>query len=81
MWKKNTNMISETKGKFPHKSYAAVARLIQSEWIFLKHVTWDTGDTLLGVEKMIWETYLPHPFFGKMKTLSPIVGALSTMRV
>ena len=30
---------------------------------------------------MIWETFLPRLFFGKTKTLSPIVGALSTMPV
>ena len=28
---------------------------------------------------MSWETFLPHIFFGKTKTLSPIVGALNMM--
>ena len=68
-------------GKYPHDSYAPVVHAIQSEWIFLQCVTWDTGDTFAGVEKMIWETFLPHLFFGKTKTLAPIVGALSTMMV
>ena len=31
--------------------------MIQSEWIFLQDVTWDTGDAFSGVEKMI------HGFF------------------
>ena len=34
-----------------------------------------------GVEKMIRETFLPRLFFGKTKTLSSVVGALSTMLV
>ena len=41
----------------------------------------DTGDAFAGVEKMIQETFLPHLIFGKTKTLSPIVGALSKMIV
>ena len=32
-----------------------------------------------GVENMIWETFLPHIFSGKTKSLSPIVGSLSTI--
>ena len=55
--------------------------VIQSEWIFLQRVTWDTGDSFAGVEKAIWETFLLHIFFGKTKTLSPVVGALSTIPV
>ena len=58
-----------------------MVRAIQSEWVFLHHVTWDTEDLFVGVEKMIRETFLPHIFFGKMKTLSPVVGALSMMTV
>ena len=58
-----------------------VVRAIQSEWIFLQHVTWDTGDLFAGVDKIIWETFLPCLFFGKTKTLSPIVGNLSTMPI
>ena len=56
-------------------------RAIQSEWIFLQRVTWDTGDTFSGVENIIQETFLPRLFFRNMKTLSPVVGALSTMPV
>ena len=43
-WEKNINRISKTAGKYPQKSYATVVRAIQPEWIFLQHVTWDTGD-------------------------------------
>ena len=54
---------------------------IQSEWIFLQRVTWDTGDVFAGVDKMIRETFLPRLFFRKTKTLSSVVGALCTMPV
>ena len=54
---------------------------IQSEWIFLQRVTWDTGDVFAGVEKMIQEIFLPRLFFGNTKTLSHTVGALSTTPV
>ena len=70
----NINTISKTAGKYPQDSYAAVVRTIQSEWIFLQRITWDTGDAFTGVEKMIQETFLPHLFFIKSKTVSPIVG-------
>ena len=43
----------------------------------LQRVTWDKGDIFAGVEKKIQETFLPRLFFGKTKTLSPILGALS----
>ena len=31
----------------------------------------------MGVEKLLQENVLPHIFFGKSKSLSPIVGNLS----
>ena len=68
-WEKNINTISKTVGKYPQDSSATVVRDIQPEWIFLQCVTWDTGDSFTGVEKMIHETFLPHLFFGKTKTL------------
>ena len=71
----------QNRGEYPQESYAVVLREIQSEWIFLQCVTWDTGDAFVGVEKMIQDNFLPHLFFGNTKTLSPIVGALSTMLV
>ena len=39
------------------------------------------GDAFAGVEKMIPETFFPFLFFGKIKTLSPILGNLSTMTI
>ena len=51
------------------------------EWIFLQRVTWDTRNAFAVVEKMIQETFFPHPYFRKTKTLSPIIGVLSTMPV
>ena len=56
-------------------------KTIQSEWIFLQRITWDTGGSFAGVEKIIRETFLPRLFFGKTKTLSPVIGALSMMPV
>ena len=53
MWENTIGTIRETAGKCPQESYAAVAHAIQPEWIFLQRVTWDTGDALAVVEKMI----------------------------
>ena len=50
---KKINTISKTAGKYPQESYTAVLYEIQSEWIFIQHVTWDTGDAFAGVDKMI----------------------------
>ena len=58
-----------------------VVRAIQSEWIFIQRFTLDTRDALAGAERMIWGIFLPRLFFKKKKTLSPIVGSLSTMLV
>ena len=80
-WEKNISRISKTAGKYPQESSAAVVRAIQSEWIFIQRITWDTGDELAGEEKMIWETFLPCLFFGNKKPLPPIVGDLSTMQI
>ena len=80
-WEENINTIRKTTGKFPQESYAIVVRAIQSEWIFLQQVAWGTGDSFAGVEKMIRETFLPCLFFGKKKSLSPVVGALIMMPV
>ena len=51
------NMIRKTAGKYPQESYATVISTIQSEWIFLQHVTWDIGDAFAGVDKIIRETF------------------------
>ena len=46
-----------------------------------KHVTKNMGGTLAGVDKMLWETYSIHLFFGDSKSLSLIVGNLIVMTV
>ena len=38
----------------------------------------DTLKAFAGLEKVLRETFLPHIFFGKSKTLHIIMGALST---
>ena len=80
-WEKNIVTIRKTAGKHPQESYSTVERAIQSELIFLQHVTWYTGDVFTGVEKILQETFLSRLFFGKYKSLPPIVGNLSTMQV
>ena len=57
MREKNINTIIKTAGKYTQESYAAVVRAIQSEWIFLQRVTWDTGESFAGAEKMIRESF------------------------
>ena len=37
------------------------------------------GYEFLGVEKLLWGTFLPHLFFGNSKYLPTTVGTLSTM--
>ena len=37
-----------------------------------------TGQTFLGLEKVLREMFLPRIFFGKSKPPPPIVGSLST---
>ena len=80
-WEKNISMISETAGKYPQESYAAVVCVIQSEWIFLQCVTWDTGYAFTGVEKMVRETFFPRLSFGRTKNLLPVIGTLSKIPV
>ena len=58
-----------------------MVHVIQLEWIFLQHVTWDTEDSFAGVEKTVPETFLPHLFLRNTKTVSPAVGYLSTILV
>ena len=53
-WERKICTISETVRKYPQESYAAVVRAIQLEWIFLQHVTKNTGDAFAGVDKMTW---------------------------
>ena len=80
-WEKNINTISKNAGIYPQDSYAAVIHTIKSEWIFLQRLNWDTGDSFAVLKKMIHKTFLPRLFFGRTKTLSPVVGAISTMPV
>ena len=80
-WEKNICAITERDGKYPQDSYAAVVRVIKLENIFLKRVTKDAGHALEGMEKFLQETFLPHLFLEKSKSLPPIVGTLSTMPV
>ena len=68
-------------GKYPQESYAAVFFEIQTECIYLQRTTEDTRHAFTGVMKLLWETFFLCLFFGKYKSLPPIVGTLSTMPV
>ena len=81
MWENNNGTIIKTTGKYLQKSYATVACTIQSEWIFLERVTWYMVDAFAVVDKMLQETLFVSSFLQKEKSLSTIVGALSTMPV
>ena len=58
----NINMIGKTARKYLQESYAAMVSTIQSEWIFLQRVTWDT-DAFSGMEETIEETVFRVFFF------------------
>ena len=80
-WEKNIHEISEMAGKYPHDSYAALFCVIQLEWIFLQSMTKYMGRMFTGLENILRETFLPHLFFVKSKSLPHILGTLSTMLV
>ena len=66
-WKNNISTISKTVEKYPQEIYATLVRVIQSEWIFLQHVTWDMGDAFVGVERIIRENFSASSFLWKEK--------------
>ena len=74
---KSAGRNGKTANKYPQESYAEFACMFQLEWILLQPVMKDTGRAFMGMEKVLWETFLPHLLFGKYKTLPPILGALS----
>ena len=80
-WDNNTGTIIKTAGGYPQESYAAVARAIQSECIFLQCVTWYTRYAFALLDQVIRETFLPRLFFGITESLSPIIGSLSVITV
>ena len=45
------------------------------------HLVHGTRYAFTRVGKMIWGNFLPHLFFRKTKTLSPIVGTLSKIPI
>ena len=68
-------------GKYLQESYAAVVRAIQLKWTFFQSAKQDTGQAFAGVKKFMQETFLPLLFFGKSKTLPPMVEALIMLPV
>ena len=67
--------------KYPHESYAVADRAIKSGWIFLQHVAKDTRQEFTGLGKVVQENFSPRLFFGRLKTLPPVVGDLSKFLV
>ena len=80
-WENNIRTIRKTADKYHQESYATVVRAIQLHWIFLKHVTKNMVDTFAGMDKLLWEIFLPRHFFRKPKYLPTIVGNLSTTTI
>ena len=74
-------MITEIARKHPKESYAAVNRSIQTEWIFLQCMTKYTGKVFKISEKFLREMFLHYIFFGRLKTLPPVVGYLGKFPV
>ena len=81
MLEKSICMSSETAVKYYQEIYAVVSEAIQSERIFLQHVTKNKRYSFTGVEKLPRETFLPCLFFRKYKYLPSIVGTLSKFLV
>ena len=71
--------LRKTSNRYHQESYSAVVHSVQSEWIFLQSVMKEIGQAFTGLEIFLQETFLPHIFYGKLKILPPIVGALSTL--
>ena len=46
-------------------------RVIQSEWVFIRRVTWDIGDLFTVVEKMIRENIFASSFLRKYENPLP----------
>ena len=70
-WEKNILGTTEMVEEYPQVSYAVVVCLVQLEWIFLERVKKDTGYTFAGVDKLLWETFLPYLFFGNRNLSHP----------
>ena len=56
-WERNIRVVTKTVGKYHQESYVAVVHVIQSEWIFLQHVTKDGGQAFSGVGKVLQEKF------------------------
>ena len=81
IWERNIFKIGKTTGKHTQESYVAVVREIQSERIFLQHVTKNTGDAFVGGNKNLQETVSSELLFRMSKFLGPIIGTISVMSV
>ena len=66
-WEKILSRSGENPGKYPQESYFAVVRAIQIYWILLQRTTWDTGDSFMGMKKMIRENFFALSFLWKEK--------------
>ena len=64
-WERKIHTISKSVGKHHQESYDVVVRVIQLEWIFIQHIMKNMGDAFAGVEKILWENFLPCLLPGK----------------
>ena len=81
IWEQNIHTIIKMVGKYPQEIYDVVVRVIKLESIFLQRLTRNKAYVLASVEKLLQEAIFPHPFFGKSKSLTPLVCTLSNIPV
>ena len=63
-WERDICVLRKMSNKCPQESYAAVAHVVQLEWIFLQCMTKEIAKDFTGLGKVLRETFLPCIFFG-----------------
>ena len=63
-WEREICALRKTTNKYPQERYAAVARVVQLEWIFLQCMTKEMAKDFTGMGKVLQERFLPRIFFG-----------------
>ena len=53
-WERYIRALIKTVDRYPLYSYSIVACTVQSEWIFLQHVTKDILQAFKGLGKVLW---------------------------
>ena len=56
-WEIDIYALRKTANKYPQESYSAVDHAVQSEWIFLQHVSKYTGQAFTGLKMFCGKTF------------------------